>query len=492
VFPIAFLIASALLMAAAQCFGWAAWLAFVAPIPLVTALARANFRQAWLRLGVFYAIVSVFALYWIRHTGPGIILFLPIIVIYSILYLAIPAGSLALAGGSPMRLWVLPGAWALAEILARRTLFELNWTLLGQPLADSPLLAQTASIAGPETVSFLVLALAVAAHLLLRGRKRETRISAGIIAGLLVSLMFAWGAVRLLPDSPRATINVAVVQPVNSQKLVWTPTNRQPVLDRMNALIDQAVRLNPAMIVLPESAIQGLVRYDDGLTRFVRDAVVRTELPLLFGSADYEDGKFTNVAILITPHNTVTTHRKIHLLPFIEYTPKGFRYGGPKEWPRYAPGVVRTVFTIRDVPPFAVGICLEDSLPELGREYVKAGARALIALVNTENFRGTSQPLQHLRRARLSAIAAGLPVVRAANSGISASIDSRGRVLAQLPQNVPAAALLPVAKPQATLYSAIGDWGAGLLFLAWIGAFTVLARYAKADETIVVRRGVKR
>lgn len=71
-------------------------------------------------------------------------------------------------------------------------------------------------------------------------------------------------------------------------------------------------------------------------------------------------------------------------------------------------------------------ICIEDSRPELARDFATAGAQLLVAVINTEPFHGTALPLQHLGRTRLTSVAVGLPKVHCVNSGISCSIDRLG------------------------------------------------------------------
>jgi apolipoprotein N-acyltransferase len=156
-------------------------------------------------------------------------------------------------------------------------------------------------------------------------------------------------------------------------------------------------------------------------------------------------------------------------VPFIEYTPAGFPYHPPKEWPRFTPGSDLTLFETRNVL-FGAPICLEDALPDQARSFANTGAEALVALINTENFLGTSQSLEHLRRARLTAIASGLPMVRAANSGISSSIDAQGRITARAEEGTPKAASLPVGVARPTFYRVFGDLGSAVLLLMALGA----------------------
>ena len=140
---------------------------------------------------------------------------------------------------------------------------------------------------------------------------------------------------------------------------------------------------------------------------------------------------------------------------------------------------------------FAVLICLEDTYPNLAREYAREGADFLIAMVNTENFRETNQSLTHLRRARLTAIASGLPMLRAANSGISCSLDSRGRLLGALEQNRESAAQLAVSStPAPTVYGTIGDAGvlAVLILLSATEWWLMASRTPKVARRVHRRR----
>jgi apolipoprotein N-acyltransferase len=254
------------------------------------------------------------------------------------------------------------------------------------------------------------------------------------------------------------------VQPDIPEDILWTPQVREPFLDRITGLIDdnlinRAKADAPDMIVLPEGAINGLVRYDNRLTDFVRSTVIRTHTPLLFGSYDRQGDAFFNAAIYIDPYKTVTTYHKIRLAPFVEYEPRYFPYRRPSNWLRYTAGTERTVFSTVAGWRFATMICLEDSMPELARDFALGGAQLLVGLVSTERFEGTSEPLQHLRRARLTAIAVGLPMARSANSGISCLINPLGRVVKMLDEGRPAAAVVNARLASfETVYRDTGDW----------------------------------
>jgi apolipoprotein N-acyltransferase len=195
------------------------------------------------------------------------------------------------------------------------------------------------------------------------------------------------------------------------------------------------------------------------------------------------------VAVRIGTDGTVSEYRKTRLVPFVEHTPWPFHYKPADGWVQFAPGTERTLMPLNAASSFSVAMCLEDTYPDIAREYVLAGSNLLIALVNTENFKETNQALAHLRRARLTAVAAGLPMVRAANSGFSCSIDARGRLLGALPPNAQEAGVLPASPGSvSTVYDALGDMGVGMLLIAFLGLETLWLRVPH-QPIVVSRRG---
>ncbi|HEY1338453.1 MAG TPA: apolipoprotein N-acyltransferase, partial [Bryobacteraceae bacterium] len=334
--------------------------------------------------------------------------------------------------------------------------------------ADYPIAAQVVSVAAPEALSFIVVAVNVSLVMAWRKAAPEGRWAAvgqGVVFGVLA---LGFGYARLADANDRPMEKIAVVQPMISQQIRWdNPANRPPLLAGMNRLIDRAAAERPSMIVLPEAALPALVRYEGDLAEFATNAVRRAGVPLLFGSVDRDDdGKVYNVAMKIGVNGDVASYRKQRLVPFVEHTPWPFHYTPPEGWAQFTPGTENTVMPLNTAVFFSVAMCLEDTYPDMGRAYAARGADLLIAMVNTENFKDTNQGLAHLRRARLTAIASGLPLVRAANSGISCSIDAHGRMLGSLPKNAEAVAALPVSVlSTGTFYDTVGDAG---LFMALV------------------------
>jgi apolipoprotein N-acyltransferase len=470
-------VASALVMGLAQSYQSCAWLLCGGLVPLCLVLDGRGFRSAWLPLLLFNGFYTLFTAHWIRLTGTGFVWFLLISMLYQMAWTALPAAGLWWAGRhreDSAFLLYLPAAWMAMELVSRRLLFGVSWALLGLPLADYPVLAQAASVGAPEALSFLVAAIGVAVALGIREPAGRAFRAALVQGPGLAAVLLIFGFVRISGSLAAPTEKIAIVQPVLSQQVHWERReNRTPELARLNTLIDRAAATSPDMIVLPEGILPGLVRYESDLADFATGAVRRSRVPVLFGTLDRDfRSEIFNVAYRIGIDGEVDQYRKRRLVPFVEQTPWPFTYRPADGWVQFSPGQEATLMPEGNGKRFAVLMCLEDTYPDLAREYALGGADFLIAMVNTENFRGTNQGLAHLRRSRLTAVAAGLPLLRAGNSGISCSIDARGRILGQLQPDREAAVQLPVSTARIpTVYRRAGD--VGVLFMLLVVVLAV-------------------
>jgi len=463
---------SATLMGVAECQPGFGWLALAGMTPLCLTMRWDRFMTAWLSLATFGAALTAMTGQWIRLTAPGFVWLLVAAIVYQAALAAIPAAGVWAIGRrveGRAALLFLPVFWVAMELLERHAFFGISWALAGLPLADYAAFREAASIAGPEALSFAAVAVSIALALIARSSGRVRLLATLQGAAILVAVL-AFGYARGGSGSEAVTAKIAVVQPVIAQETRWDRTeNRPPLLQRMNRLIDRAAAQSPRLIVLPEGSLPGLVHRERDLAEFVTGAVERTGRPLLFGSVVADDaGNFYNAAIRIGTDGTVDEYRKRKLVPFAERTPWPFGNTQPDGWVKFTPGSDARLMPLNAATSFGVAMCLEDTYPDLARDAVGQGASFLIALVNTESFKETSQPLAHLRRAQLTAAAAGIPILRAANSGVSCSLDAHGRILAQVPENREAAEALPVAiLPVATLYGAVGDGGVLAMLAMW-------------------------
>ena len=375
------------------------------------------------------------------------------------------AGWLAkrLNGGAGMLAIVL----ATAEFARAHILSGFPWALLGHIWLETPL-AQLASFGGPHLLSLVAVIVALSLASLL-GR---LRIFGLVTLGLGVAVAYV---VQPAPSSPADGPMVRLVQPNAPQAEKWDPAHRDRFLNRMIAFTAEGEV--PDLVVWPETSVPYLLNHvEDDLT-LLSDAA--RGAPLVFGiQRRDEDFDFYNSLVVLERGAEISSiYDKRHLVPFGEYIP-GARLLGRMGMPGLAgnlglgftPGVSGGTVDLPGVGLARALICYEGIFAE---EIDTDGARPRLLLLITNDawFGDRIGPQQHLAQARLRAIEQGLPMVRVANTGVTAMIDPYGRIVSALRPGVEGAldAALPEALPP-TVYSRLGDWpvfAVLLLLLTW-------------------------
>lgn len=268
------------------------------------------------------------------------------------------------------------------------------------------------------------------------------------------------------------------MQPDARQDLKWDPEARaifwQRLLAGTQAPTKQGGR--PDLIVWPESAVQFLL--EDSAEERAQIAQAAGGAQVLLGIQRSQDMRYFNAMALLDPAgNILSVYDKHHLVPFGEYIPFGdlmLAWFGVEAFAArlgagFTPGPGPALMSAGRVGNIVPLICYEVVFAGAIRA---AGVRpdVLVQATNDAWFGKISGPYQHLALARLRAVEFGLPMLRAANTGISAVIDARGRVLAQLDldQQGHLDAALPGALPP-TPYARWGDLPVYLVvLLGWV------------------------
>jgi apolipoprotein N-acyltransferase len=236
----------------------------------------------------------------------------------------------------------------------------------------------------------------------------------------------------------------------------------------------------PDLIVWPETAVPQLLNYAEDTLRIISDSA--GGVPVLLGIQREEAGAYYNSAVLLDADGMATaTYDKAHLVPFGEYVPFGdfmARFGihgfASQAGAGYAagPGAQVMDLPIGSALPL---ICYEAVFPQ-DVNAAETRPQMLVQITNDAWFGTRSGPYQHLVQARMRALEQGLPMIRAANTGVSAMIAPDGAMLDSLPLGeagyIDAALPAPLAP---TLYSRTGDWP--VLLLCLFGAFAVFFRH---------------
>ncbi|WP_367114602.1 apolipoprotein N-acyltransferase [Thiohalocapsa sp.] len=336
-------------------------------------------------------------------------------------------------------LLVLPSVWVLLEALRGWLFTGFPWLFAGNgqinplPLVGAPL-AGWAPVVGVHGLSLIV---ALSAGLLWIAVRRPG-VARRASAAALVALWFGGALLGRVEwtrpaDGP---LTVAAVQGNVEQAVKWSPDGLVSTLEIYLGLTRE-VLADSDVIVWPETAIPSFLHeVQAGLvTPLAADArkagaEVVIGVPIMEPGGHYYNG-------LISIGSASDRYYKRHLVPFGEFLPLKRQLRPLIDWfnvPMSDFSRGRAAQPLLQVGPYAVGvsICYEDVFPEEVREALPEAAY-LINVSNDAWFGDSLAPHQHLEFARLRALENGRPLVRATNTGISAIIDHRGRVMASLP-----------------------------------------------------------
>jgi len=338
-------------------------------------------------------------------------------------------------------------AWVGLEWV-RGTLFTgLSWNSLGVALHGNIALIQIADLTGVGGVSFLV---AMANLMLVMTFKRlslelgrmklrphfDFSITLALIAGA-----FSYGVHHYYDRNPdnELPLKIAAVQANIPQDHKWDPAFELHILDVYRKQTEIAVALRPELLIWPEAATPRPVLNDEEMKGVVVDILGRLKGDFLLGSIYYDVTAAYNSALLLGPDTSIQLYNKIHLVPFGEYVP--FRRSFPFfAWivgdlvpSDFDAGVEPVVFQMKSRPvKIAPLICFEDTIGDLARQFAGRGAQLLITLTNDGWFRESAGSEQHLANSVFRAVETKLPLVRAANTGVTCFIDRLGRVTERL------------------------------------------------------------
>ncbi|MET0555406.1 MAG: apolipoprotein N-acyltransferase [Vicinamibacteria bacterium] len=431
------------------------WLfAWVALAPLLVSLAAARSGRAAFRRGyVTGAVSSMGLVYW---TEAVVVQFggLPVVIGLVVMTLL----CLALALFPSLFAWLVwrwlrrfgraalllaPFAWVATEILRAHTLFRFSWCLLGYSQHENVAFIQIARFGAGYLVSALVASSsAVLAYLAL---EKDPRARAGASATLAVVLLAvgAYGSAALTqPIRSTGRIKVGLVQAAILQGEKWDPALAWRNVERHVALTEQAADQGARLVVWPESAVPFLFDREPSVAARLRNLAQARRIHLLFGNDDREDvpgaryRMFVGAKMLDPAGALVLRYHKIRLVPFGEYVPMqplltvGGRFAAKlvDQVADFTPGSEHVLASI-DGHPVGATICYEAIFPDVVRGFAAGGAELLVNVTNDAWYGRSSAPHQHLAMAAFRAVENGKYLVRAANTGISAVVDTRGRVV---------------------------------------------------------------
>ncbi|RYD20318.1 MAG: apolipoprotein N-acyltransferase [Verrucomicrobiaceae bacterium] len=521
------------------------WLVWVGMMPLLWALWSIEGKRAGLRgFGIGYLAglaACLIQFNWVASVSWLGAIVLPV---YLAVYWGL-FGFFAASIGNPwksdkpanaLKVAFCHGAvWAGCELLRGWVITGISWNVLGTAFHDIPFMAQGADLFGVVGLSMALVFFQATAVQAITTKKWP---AFGLATTVMV-LIAIYGAVRIRMEDGKESIRLKtlLVQlnvPMEASRMLWTAEEmhmnyESETLKGLEALKAPDGTLSskwPDWVMWPECALTGRSLYTkEGETAMWMENIntisqVRAAGPfsLIYGVYEVEGerhgdalvekerGRNYNSLAISTPEDVQTTYRKRHLvifgetIPFVDSMPwlrriyeqqAGVEYQGA-----FTMGESTDPLTAR-IGDREIGaiptVCFEDSVPRLTRKFVRSGPQVIVNVTNDGWFKESAAADQHFQYARFRAIELRRPMLRCANTGVSAAIDTTGstrhpdtgksQILTdEKGSHFTQGSLLTELKvpldPGFSLYAIIGDYG--LIAIALLGLALAVCRKAEA------------
>lgn len=353
--------------------------------------------------------------------------------------------------------------WSLWEVLRGKIVMSFPWLLLGDVWLNSIWVLQSFSVVGPFAMSLLTVLLFTAPTVF---RVRGTALSLALFVGAA-----GWGLLRLVsPTLYHEDIEVAVIQPNISQKYKWQSELIPQHLENIYQLTRDIPRRAKSMVIVwPETVVPFSVQSGGHFAKQLGNLLRPTDY-IAFGAIRLDrtmtPAKYYNSLVVLDHTGAILANHDKHILAaFGEYVP--FRKYIPKivtdltgSLSDFDKGPGPSDLKLPGIPTFSPLICYEVIFTGKVRpKGTYSPTQWMMAITNDGWFLNSSGPSQHFYMARARAVEEGLPLIRAANTGVSAIIDPYGRILEKIPygERGRLVSYLPKPLPGATLYHQYGE-----------------------------------
>jgi len=429
--------------------------------------SKSNFISGMI-FGITYNLISN---YWIGTNSGAEFYVVVLSLILAVFYLSLFWASSGFVYGlikTPNNTYlVLPFLIVALEWIRSFGPLGFTWGNLALTQSEYPIILQMLDFTGPYIITFLIISLNLIVYLFATGNKFSKGNIRLIILTLIIIPIFGFYRMKNIFPIDKS-IDIAIIQPNVDPNKKWDYDLRKETMTFMDSLYEDAITMNPDLIIFPETALPSYLRIENRVRNELQQKVNESDIPIIIGTVDRDvdsngTRSYFNSSMYLTPRSDYIMYDKIHLVPFAEYdlipnilSPLAdlnlnINRGVFKKGKDYV------VFKLNNFS-FSNLICYESSFPRYARKFVQNGADFLTIQAN-DGWLGTSAgPFQHFAQAKLRAIENRIPIVRGGNTGISGFILPNGEVLTKtsLGKQVIIKEKLPIYKSGA-FYTFYGD-----------------------------------
>jgi apolipoprotein N-acyltransferase len=437
------------------------FLALVALVPLLWITDTESPGRAF-RYGLFFGAVFFAAHLWWLYTlvvpvehVTRILLDVGVTLLFA--YLGLYVALFALAARYLGLLWS-PFIWTALEWIRSQSDAGFPWGLLGTSLTTYTPMIQGASTVGVYGISALVVLINLLVYKSIRKGRRALFVPL-LVASIAVP--FVSGLIRMKHATP--WFQVGVIQPNVSPVDKGARTSREEIWRGMLELSRDAAASGAQVLLYPETATLVDITREGSFRDALRALADSANVAIVTGTPLYGDYGYANATTVFEPNRPLGQfYAKVRLAPFSEHFPFVDRVPVLRrlmtgDMGDCTPGRTLKVFEVGEIR-YSTPICYEGIFPEQIRRFVASGAQVIMVVTNDGWFGRTPGPYQHCELMIMRAVENGVPLIRAANNGVSLVADPYGRILKNSALFVGTQFVQEVPRPLSpTIYTRTGD-----------------------------------
>ncbi|WP_303700741.1 apolipoprotein N-acyltransferase [Flexistipes sinusarabici] len=476
---------SAVLLVLASPGVFSGYLSFFALVPLMIITGKSDNRELIISIIIFCLVYYLINLNWITiavsHFGNAPLFIGYAVLIFFIVYLAVYWAVFLYFFRNGYGVVLLSLLFVILEIVRGRLFTGFPWLNFGSFAYNIPFFKLNASLIGEQGLSFLLILSNLLIFQLIHSKKVK------YLTAFIALVLISFGSGYILNSTASLAdkkISFRIIQPSYKQENKWIPAKKEEITNNVLGMLEKNMETKSDIIVLPESVFPAFTANEKDLHSKLQK--LSKQKPIIFGSIRLNKNGNQKIKLFNSVYyindNSTKIYDKIHLVPFGEYFPfktifKPINYYFFGDAEDFTSGDSVSVFMYNGTKMSPL-LCYEGAFTNLVNKIKKNDADILILLTNDSWFGKSFGRYQHLAIDVIRSIEYGMPVVRAAQSGISGCITPGGNAIAQTKIDKKTAVSCSVpSEGSSTLFAKLGySW---LLILIIFYALRWITNYSR-------------